>query len=166
MSRARESSVNLKYISIQGIITKLNTALLQKVFFLGSSELIFIPFLSKTHRFIDSTCQSLKSNTSFLLHLITNHSSHLSWPSTPHLPILSFPSCFQTSTLSHHPAGTVSSMCPAIQVPCMGQDHSEHTCEALTSASPTAVFSWFAGSWTTSGFAVQRPPSPPAGSKN
>lgn len=95
MSHTQESSVNLKYISIQGIITKLNTALLQKVFFLlGSSEQIFIPFLSKTHRFIDSMCQSLKSDATFLLCLIMHpSSSHLSQlsispPAPSPLPLL------------------------------------------------------------------------------
>lgn len=58
--------------------------------------------------------------------------------SSPHLPALSFPSCIQTQTLLHHPAGTVTSMCLAVQVLSMGQDCSEGIQKALTGV----IFSW------------------------
>lgn len=61
--------------------------------------------------------------------------------SSPCLPALSFVSCFQTQTFLHHPVGMVIFVCSDLHVPSKGQNHSEHTCEALTSVPETPQ--WF-----------------------
>lgn len=135
-------------------MTKLNTALLQKIFFfLGSSEWIFILFLSKTHRFIDSTCRSLKSNASFLPHLITQILPLIFLGrASLRLPALSFPSLFPDTKLppsacwhSHGHLGHL--LAPGRAGPRGGAGPSERTRQALTGASPPQPFS--AGLWVS-----------------
>lgn len=49
--------------------------------------------------------------------------------------------CLQTQAFLHHPIGMVIFVSPDLHVPSMGQNHSEHTCGALTSVPETPQ--WF-----------------------
>lgn len=143
MSCAWEFSVKLKYISIQWIITKLNTALLQKIYsFLGSSKWTFIPFLSKTHRFIDSMCRCLKSNT----FLTAPHYEYLlSSFSAEHLPTcrLSPASPVSRPKPSSITLLALSSSCAQIYTsPAQDRTTLNTPVRPLPAQHPTVVFSW------------------------
>lgn len=82
-------------------------------------------------------CRCLKSNT-FLTapyeSLLSSFQLNISPPACSLL-------CLQTQAFLHHPIGMVIFMSPDLHVPSMGQNHSEHTCGALTSVPETPQ--WF-----------------------
>lgn len=84
-------------------------------------------------------CRCPKSNTSYCTLWIP--SLIFLGRASPHLPALSFVSCFHTQAFLHHPTGMVIFMYPDLHVPSVGQNHSEHTYEALTSVPETPQ--WF-----------------------